>query len=163
MIIVWIVLRHFNVFSTRKGASVRLSLLCNTLEFPLFKCGCLWAWLLCIKRAKKSWLIIQNVFILWIDFGDFPLNRDNILEGLHTLCWFRWYFGDIHVSDILVCKLFSFRLSQLRIDRMARVKQIRSNFHDIADDDDDDGFFPLFLSWWQLWWGGLFVVKVMSR
>ena len=96
-------------------------------------------------------------------FWWFSINRDNILKGLYNMYWFRWYFGDIHVSDILVCKLFSFRLSQLRIDRMARVKQIRSNFHDIAYDDDDDGFFPFCRSWWQWWGGGLFVVKVMSR
>ena len=41
-------------------------------------------------------------------------------------------------GDILVCKLFSFRLSQLRIDRMVRAKQTRSNFQDDGDDDDDD-------------------------
>ena len=42
-------------------------------------------------------------------------------------------------GDILVCKLFSFRLSELRIDRMVRAKQTRSNFQDDDDDDDDDG------------------------
>ena len=41
-------------------------------------------------------------------------------------------------GDILVCKLFSFRLSELRIDRMVRAKQTRSNFQDDDDDDGDD-------------------------
>ena len=161
MIVVWIVLRHFNVSSTCKAASVRHSLLCNTLEFPLSN-WCLWEWLICIKRTKTIMANYTKCFYSLKRFWWFSINRDNILKGLYNMYWFRWYFGDIHVSDILVCKLFSFRLSQLRIDRMARVKQIRSNFHDIAY-DDDDGFFPSCRSWWQWWEGGLFVVKVMSR
>ena len=150
------------VSSTCKCAPVRHSLLCNTLEFPLSN-WCFWEWLICIKRLKTIMANYTKCFYSLKRFWWFSINRDNILKGLYNMYWFRWYFGDIHVSDILVCKLFSFRLSQLRIDRMARVKQIRSNFHDIAYDDDDDGFFPFCRSWWPWWWGGLFVVKVMSR
>ena len=50
-------------------------------------------------------------------------------------------FDDIYSckqGDILICKLFSFRLNQLCIDRMVRAKQTRSNFQDDDDGDDDD-------------------------